>query len=511
MLRNPVDTQKPTHYEVLGVGTDATPDQIKSAYHALARKYHPDKGGDAGNFTKINRAYEYLTGGSKVILETLRVPLEIFDAFEIAIDNCNLTKLDQLYAQFPITFNEEYVRRAVTNFAEALRRNTMIYDRVNTLLWLLNHNAEGNISIETSVTVTQRDYIDTVRNGVVISTTYEDYYKNYNWQTTLLGFAMFNKETVLINSLIKIPGIRLDNILIPTSAKREEYATGLEFAALQDWSDVIAAYLNKQRCQTPKVQELGNAIYNARQKGYYATKNLLSEYRSKHYRYNPFKFGYNLEWHEHVDISWAATYNAVPENFKIAVNDFIYTCKYVYNAVFCRQGLYNAVFLIAGAALTAFFTYAGFSAAVVITSQNLLEWAILGIMCAYIISVSLLGKAHKDLNQSYLDFVHITYDRVINNAKEFVYGCWQKVRNSVSAMFTRTQPEVSSPAQQDQVQNASAATATQPDATQSWLNYRLPKLCFTFCSAPVEQKDSVRDHESDDQPNLKIYKNRIVS
>jgi hypothetical protein len=315
---------------------------------------------------------------------------------------------------------------------------------------------------------------------------------------------MFHKQTALLNGLIKIPGIGLEDILIPSSAKYEEYTTGLEYSAQQGWSDVVAAYLNKQRCQIPKIQELGNAIYNARQKDHDAIKNLLTEYRSKHYRYNPFKFGYNPEWHEHVDISWAATYNAVPGNFKIAVNDFIYTCKYVYNAVFCWQALYNAVFGIAGFALTGFFMYVGFSAASSIASQTLAEWAFVGIMFAYIASAALLVKCYKYLNQSYLDFVHSTFDPVINSASEFVYGCWQKVKNSVSAILTRTQPENSAPAQYDQVQNASAAKATQPDTTQSWLNYRLPKLCFAFCYAPAEQQDGVRAPEVGDQSNARM-------
>ncbi|WP_052745790.1 J domain-containing protein [Allosalinactinospora lopnorensis] len=49
-------------YEVLGVGTDATPEQIARAFRRLARRYHPDTGeGDRSGFARIRAAYETLT------------------------------------------------------------------------------------------------------------------------------------------------------------------------------------------------------------------------------------------------------------------------------------------------------------------------------------------------------------------------------------------------------------------------------------------------------------------
>ena len=47
-------------YEVLGVGRDATEDEIKKAFRALARKYHPDANPDdpeaAERFREANEA-----------------------------------------------------------------------------------------------------------------------------------------------------------------------------------------------------------------------------------------------------------------------------------------------------------------------------------------------------------------------------------------------------------------------------------------------------------------------
>jgi curved DNA-binding protein len=53
------------HYETLGVANDATPSDIKLAYRKLARKHHPDLGGDIAKFQKISEAYEILNDADK--------------------------------------------------------------------------------------------------------------------------------------------------------------------------------------------------------------------------------------------------------------------------------------------------------------------------------------------------------------------------------------------------------------------------------------------------------------
>ena len=53
------------YYEVLGVSKTATQDEIKKAFHKLAHKYHPDKGGDEKKFKEINEAYQVLSDQQK--------------------------------------------------------------------------------------------------------------------------------------------------------------------------------------------------------------------------------------------------------------------------------------------------------------------------------------------------------------------------------------------------------------------------------------------------------------
>jgi hypothetical protein len=45
---------------VLGVGPDASLDEIRDAYRAKSKKYHPDAGGDEWAFRMVTRAYEVL-------------------------------------------------------------------------------------------------------------------------------------------------------------------------------------------------------------------------------------------------------------------------------------------------------------------------------------------------------------------------------------------------------------------------------------------------------------------
>lgn len=54
------------YYEILGVATDATPEQIKAAHKKLVKKYHPDtKHGNEEKFLNVQHAYDILKDPEK--------------------------------------------------------------------------------------------------------------------------------------------------------------------------------------------------------------------------------------------------------------------------------------------------------------------------------------------------------------------------------------------------------------------------------------------------------------
>jgi DnaJ-domain-containing protein 1 len=49
-----------TPRQILGVGVDASDDEIKTAWRKLVLKHHPDHGGDVNEFRKVMAAYSLL-------------------------------------------------------------------------------------------------------------------------------------------------------------------------------------------------------------------------------------------------------------------------------------------------------------------------------------------------------------------------------------------------------------------------------------------------------------------
>lgn len=56
---------KRDYYEILGVGKEASADEIKKAFRKKAVEHHPDRGGDEAKFKEANEAYEVLSNPEK--------------------------------------------------------------------------------------------------------------------------------------------------------------------------------------------------------------------------------------------------------------------------------------------------------------------------------------------------------------------------------------------------------------------------------------------------------------
>ena len=53
------------YYDILGVSEDASNDQIKKAFKDIAKKEHPDRGGNEAKFKEANEAYDTLKNSQK--------------------------------------------------------------------------------------------------------------------------------------------------------------------------------------------------------------------------------------------------------------------------------------------------------------------------------------------------------------------------------------------------------------------------------------------------------------
>lgn len=111
------------YYELLGVSRDATSEEIKKAYHRLARQYHPDVNQDnteaAERFKEINQIYEVLFDPIKRSLydDLLERP-----GIGINIETQSLTA-EECYQRGYLKSKKGDYRGAIADYDEALKIN----------------------------------------------------------------------------------------------------------------------------------------------------------------------------------------------------------------------------------------------------------------------------------------------------------------------------------------------------------------------------------------------------
>ena len=119
------DSQK-NYYEVLGVDSTATVEELKSAYRKLARKYHPDVAGNDGveKFKEITEAYETLSDETK--RKRYDILRGIFSYNKSTTDRTTQREAQKAYRQ---TQNqEEVIKEANKNKQTAQNQNSTAQD-----------------------------------------------------------------------------------------------------------------------------------------------------------------------------------------------------------------------------------------------------------------------------------------------------------------------------------------------------------------------------------------------
>ena len=113
-------------YLELEVSIDASDEEIKLQYRAMAMIHHPDKGGDEEKFKRIKEAYEILSDPIR------RKAYELSGNAEtnLQIRNAALDHIAQMMGQIVPQFNSEaddlfaIMRQEVTNIRQSMLENT---------------------------------------------------------------------------------------------------------------------------------------------------------------------------------------------------------------------------------------------------------------------------------------------------------------------------------------------------------------------------------------------------
>lgn len=429
-------------YKTLGLKNNANECEIKKAFHRLALQYHPDKQIDRSEnnlsnknaeFQKITAAYKTLMNEDYTISENFGSvssdPMgEYFDAFQAE----NIDKLNELNSEYPINFNVDILLNKYS---------------IKTKKWIIDNNRVNvNEPIDLELTFRQTDRYDYYINRHIYYTNFRYYYKNYKWQSTIFGYAIIEKNYELISLLINNKLTNF-NILLPHSAVSKEYVTILEYSAKNQILGLLNFLLDENYCDIPPIHVLQNSIYLADHAKSYDALKILKDYRDCHYRYNIFKLNYNKKWHKKIDISERTNFEILQEDFMQAANDFVdfiremfffifswEGVKSICNSVFSWELVYVLLFMSTFCLIMGSFLYVTpiLSSLAAGTFSDILTKVVLifygSIYCAMFLGV-------EPMQISFLNYMDIHGDMILDSIKGFVYSLWQNVANTMSGIF----------------------------------------------------------------------------
>mmetsp|Transcript_93026 Transcript_93026/g.268701 ORF Transcript_93026/g.268701 Transcript_93026/m.268701 type:complete len:661 (+) Transcript_93026:105-2087(+) len=110
-----------TYYKLLGVPTNASQVQLKKAYHKLALKHHPDKGGSPDKFQELGHAYQVLAN------EQTRAAYDRDGLDDNAENKLHMQDVDP-YVFFAVMFGSELVEPYIGSLWLASKAETFLKD-----------------------------------------------------------------------------------------------------------------------------------------------------------------------------------------------------------------------------------------------------------------------------------------------------------------------------------------------------------------------------------------------
>ncbi len=176
--------QQKNYYEILGVNSDASAEELKSAYRKLARTYHPDIAGESGveKFKEITEAYETLSDETK--RKRYDILRGIFNYNKTTTDRNTQKEAQKAYRQSKN--QEDIIREANKNNQKSSDTNSQAQDFSNILNDFIdgfksqqknkktstNRSVNGD-DIVTDVVITMPEALSGVSKTVNILSSYE--------------------------------------------------------------------------------------------------------------------------------------------------------------------------------------------------------------------------------------------------------------------------------------------------------------------------------------------------